>query len=294
MVKVRTDRGAEFCSRKSEAYFRRKGIEHFVTDNDVKAAVAERVIKTIRNGLFRYMNHKQTHQYLDVLPEIVKSYNQTPHSALHGVAPADVTEENEAEVMLKLYYPQTKKKKTTRVKKEVKKPKLRSVFKFKVGDAVRISHLRQAFTRTFHGTFTGEIFTIAARFYKQNIPIYKLKDYNGREISGTVYESELQRVIDPESLQYRIERVLKKRLRNRKKQLLVKWMGWPSDYNSWIDADAVSYIRYDMIWIFTSSRQATIACPVIRQTCLIASPPSLKLPCDLMNTHGVPVCARST
>ncbi|XP_033731786.1 uncharacterized protein LOC117321481 [Pecten maximus] len=155
------------------------------------------------------------------------------------MAPADVTGDNEAEIMLKLYYPRAKTKKL-RTKKETKKPKLRSVYKFKVGDAVRISHLRQAFTRTFHETFTGEIFTIAARFYKQNIPIYKLKDYNGREISGTVYESELQRVVDPESLQYRIERVLKTRLRNKKKQLLVKWMGWPSDYNSWIDADAVN------------------------------------------------------
>ncbi|XP_069108991.1 uncharacterized protein [Argopecten irradians] len=104
--KIRTDRGKEFTSNKTESFFRARGIEHFVTDNaPIKANFAERVIRTIRNGMYRYFNHKQSYDYLSVLPDLIKNYNETPHSSLHGLAPRDVTPENEVDLLMKLYYP---------------------------------------------------------------------------------------------------------------------------------------------------------------------------------------------
>jgi hypothetical protein len=44
--KMRTDRGQEFRARTVQA-----GIKHFYAQNEVKASVAERVIKTIKKNL---------------------------------------------------------------------------------------------------------------------------------------------------------------------------------------------------------------------------------------------------
>jgi hypothetical protein len=41
---------------------------------------------------------------------------------------------------------------------------------------------------------TGEEFNISSRLRRSNTPIYPIKDYNGEEITGTFYQSELQKI----------------------------------------------------------------------------------------------------
>ena len=60
---------------------------------------------------------------------------------------------------------------------------------------------------------------------------YKITDYNGEEIQGWFYEHELQM---PSQGTFRIEKVLKRQ----GDKSLVKWMGYPKSFNSWIDANA--------------------------------------------------------
>ncbi|OOY36398.1 hypothetical protein BOV89_12795, partial [Solemya velum gill symbiont] len=43
---------------------------------------AERVIKTIKQKLLRYVMKKQSYRYVDVLQDTVKSYNDTIHGSL--------------------------------------------------------------------------------------------------------------------------------------------------------------------------------------------------------------------
>lgn len=85
--------------------------------------------------MYRYFNYKQTYAYLPVLTDMVNNYNNTPHSSLE-LAPANVTSANEADLILHLYYPAVTGEKITKTKP--KRPKARSVFKFKVGDKVRL------------------------------------------------------------------------------------------------------------------------------------------------------------
>ena len=61
---------------------------------------------------------------------------------------------------------------------------------------------------------------------------YKITDYNGEEIQGSFYEQELQKT--PQST-FRIEKVLKRQ----GNKSLVKWMGYPKTFNSWIDTKAI-------------------------------------------------------
>ena len=55
-----------------------------------------------------------------------------------------------------------------------------------------------------------------------------INDLNGEEIIGTVYEKEQQKTNQKE---FRIEKVIKRK----DDKLYVKWKGYDSLFNSWID-----------------------------------------------------------
>ena len=57
---MRTDRGQEFRSKVVNAYLKSQNIQHFYALNtETKANYAERLIKTLKHKLFRYMLKKQ-------------------------------------------------------------------------------------------------------------------------------------------------------------------------------------------------------------------------------------------
>jgi hypothetical protein len=64
-------------------------------------------------------------------------------------------------------------------------------------------------------------------------PVYLVKDDHGEILEGTFYDEELQKVIKTDDV-YKIETILKKRKKGRKDQYLVKWLGYPESFNSWI------------------------------------------------------------
>ena len=51
-------------------------------------------------------------------------------------------------------------------------------YRFKIGDRVKISYLKNQFDREYSEKWTGEIFTIINKKMNQNIPMYQIKDYN--------------------------------------------------------------------------------------------------------------------
>ena len=64
---------------------------------------------------------------------------------------------------------------------------------------------------------------------KNTVPwTYVTNDLNGDEIIGTLYVKELQKTNQQE---LRIEKVIKKK----GDKLYVKWKGYDSSFNSWID-----------------------------------------------------------
>ena len=64
---------------------------------------------------------------------------------------------------------------------------------------------------------------------KNKVPrTYVINDFNGEQIIGTFYEKEFQKTNQQE---FRIEKVIKKK----GNKLYVKWKGYDSSFNSWID-----------------------------------------------------------
>ena len=127
-------------------------------------------------------------------------------------------------------------------RKTVPKTTPKSQFSFKIGDAVKLSFLRNVCDREYDEKWTTEIFNIADRMLKQGVPVYTVKDYSGDIIDGKFYARELQKVTQDENTIYKIEKVLKHKTKGGQKYVLLKWKGWPHKFNSWVlEKDLMNY-----------------------------------------------------
>lgn len=186
---IRFDQGGEFKSEVKK-YLTKRGINVFYTLNScIKASYAERSIRNIKNRLYSYFMENNTYKYIDVLQKIVDSYNNTPHQSLGGATPASVTKANEDEIRYIQYLVRQKRSKNVMNKTEIKmtskkssKKKKRIFYKFKVGDLVRISHLRRVFEKGYQEKWTLEYFKISKRFKREDKDIYKITDILGDPI----------------------------------------------------------------------------------------------------------------
>ena len=233
--RIRTDKGQEFRAKAVQKVFKAEDIHHFVTQNEVKANIAERAIKTLRSKIQRFITYKQNYRYIDNLQDFAGSYNKTHHRSI-GMAPENVDKEDEVAVWWKLYWPKKTPTATQKEKTYVPKP-----YKFNIGNHVRLSHLRHVFSREYDEKWTGEVFVIKDRYMRGGLPIYKLKDFHGNEIKGSFYQNELQKVTIKEDQLWKVEKILKTRKRNGQTQHLVRWLYWPKDFDQWInDKDLVN------------------------------------------------------
>jgi L-rhamnose mutarotase len=102
---LQTDRGTEFYNVQVQELFKKNGVRHYSSLNDdVKAALVERFNRTPKSRLFRYMTHSHTKRWIDVIDDVVNSYNRSHHRSI-GAAPIDVTSENEDVVARRQYPP---------------------------------------------------------------------------------------------------------------------------------------------------------------------------------------------
>ena len=206
--KMWVDKGKEFYNKDVKDL-----MELYSTENEEKSSVVERLIRTMKEKMWKYFTANSTNVYIDVLPDLVKEYNNTRHSSIKMTPVKASKKENELMVWRNLY--------PDRLEIRDINPK------FSVGDKVRISKKKKTFEKGYTTRWTEEIFTIAEVQHTQP-PTYKIADLNGEEIKGTFYEPELQKTSQEI---FRIEKVIKRG----KKKSLVKWKGYSDDFNSWVD-----------------------------------------------------------
>ena len=172
--------------------------------------------------MWTYFTHANTRRWIDILPKLVSAYNKATHRTI-DMAPIDVDKEVEVPMWLK--------QESLGVKTVT--PQV------KVGDHVRVSKVKSVFGKGYLPNWTEEVFTVISVGTKEPIQI-KIKDYAGNEIDGSYYKQEVQVVDKPEM--YRIERIIRTRKVGGVKEYLVKWLGYPDSFNSWVGEDAVERI----------------------------------------------------
>ena len=152
--------------------------------------------------------------YLDMLPKLVKQYNETKHSSIKITPKEASKKKNEGLVYFNLYGD---------METLNQKPKV------KIGDKVRISkYKRNVFDKGYTPNWTEEVFIVDRVKYTNPIT-YKLKDLNDEEIQGSFYELEL---LKAKQEVFRIDKIIRRDYK--KKQALVSWKEYSDDFNSWI------------------------------------------------------------
>ena len=202
------DKGKEFYNKDVKDL-----IELYSTENEEKSSVVERWIRTMKEKMWKYFTDNNTNVYIDILPDLVKNYNNTKHSSIKMTPVEASKDKNELTVWRNLY--------PDRLEAARINPK------FSVGDKVRLSKKKALFEKGYTTRLTEEIFTITKIKHTSQVT-YKVADLNGEEIDGSFYEPELQKT---RQQIFRIEKVIE----NGKNKSLVKWKGYSNNFNSWVD-----------------------------------------------------------
>ena len=205
--KLWLDKGEEYYNK-----YVKDLIELFSTENKEQSSVVERWIRT-KEKMWKYFSANSRNVYINVLPDLVREYNNTRHSSIKMAPTKANKKENELRVWRNLYpdYPAIK---------DIKP-------KFSVGDRLRTSKKKKTFEKGYTTRWTEEIFTIA-KVKRTSLVTYRIADLNGEEITDTFYEPELQKTSQE---LFRIEKVIKRG----KKKSLTKWKGYSNDFHSWVD-----------------------------------------------------------
>ena len=138
----------------------------YSTFHEEKLVVAEKIIKTLKNKIYKHMTTIGKNVYFNVLDDIIDKYNNSFHSSIK-MKPKDVKDS--------VKYSEESNKKNP---------------KFKVADHVRISKYKNVFAKGYTPNWSEEVFVI--RKLQNTVPwTYLINNLKGEEIKGSFYEKEL-------------------------------------------------------------------------------------------------------
>lgn len=218
-----SDQGSEFINMHMRKWCDEFNIIQYQTYGSSKSAIVERFNRTIKTNLWKQFTIQKSHRWIDILPNVIKKYNNTKHRSI-GMTPRHahiLTGDALAELYAKQYGSIPAKNKNKN--------------KFNIGDVVRISRLKGVFDKGYYPNWSMELFRITKIL--NTVPwTYHIEDLASKPIQGSFYEQELQvSKQDPKEGEFLIEKILQTRTRKGKRQAFVKWLGYSDDSNSWID-----------------------------------------------------------
>lgn len=178
-MRLQTDRGKEFDNHVLHQFYEKHNISYFTSWNKTfKCSVVERLNRTIKGRMFRYFTANKTKQYIHILKDIMKGYNNSYHRTIK-MTPVEACDAP-ASVVFKNTY-------GTDLKLEIHKTK------FKKGDTVRIAYDKGTFDKAYEQTHTKQLAMVDS-INKRPVPMYTLKDLDNSEIvKRKFYGQELQR-----------------------------------------------------------------------------------------------------
>ncbi|KAI1299848.1 putative uncharacterized transposon-derived protein F54H12.3 [Halotydeus destructor] len=183
-------------------------------NKEIKAAIVERVNRTIKNKLFKIMSLRGTKKYIDVLQAVVDSYNNSKHRSI-GMAPNEVTKSNSHIVFKNLYGTDcilNLRRQSNRV--------------FDTPSDARIKLNTTSFDRGFTKSWTDELYSVS-KVNNTERPQLHLASTSGEYMKKRFYPEEVNLITKKYD---EIEKVLKQR----DGMKLVKWKNKPKSQNSWI------------------------------------------------------------
>lgn len=216
---LQTDRGTEFYNN----VFQRMLEEEFGTTlysvySNLKASVVERFNRTLKSKMWREFSARGTYCWINMLPDLLIEYNSSKHRTIK-MRPIDITIADEQK-LLDIYDAKYFLHSRNML------PNSSSREKFKVGDCVRISHLKGVFEKGYTANWSSELFYII-KICPTSPITYEIRDFNNRNIEGKFYAEELLKV------KHRDVFLVEKIIKRRGSYVLIKWLGFPTSENTW-------------------------------------------------------------
>jgi len=221
--KLHVDKGSEFYNKEFLSFCKENKISIYSTNSELKACVVERFNRSLRERMHRYFSYTDKNKYIDILQDLVKSYNNSYHRSIK-CTPISINSKSDQN---KIYQNLYKYRKDDGDKSEI-------TLKFKIGDKIRVSKSKRTFEKGYTPNYTIEIFIID-KVFPTIPPTYAIKDLLGEEINGTFYEQEIQKISETAEPIYRIEKIIRKKKEKNQTKYFVKWLGYPDKFNSWIN-----------------------------------------------------------
>jgi len=220
--KLWVDRGGEFTNNAFKEWGKKRGMHIFHTYGEGKSVFVERFNRTLRMKLNEHMIMKNTYKYLEVLPEIVKEYNDRVHSSI-GISPTEVYLGGKEPLFVVAH----------------QQPDVEPALK--IGDFVRISLVRGVFEKPSSSIkWSKEVFKIVRVDNSRAPVLYHLEDQMDEKIEGSFYEEELQKTkLQDFSM---VEKVIRRKTEKGKKEkdAYVKWDGYDDKFNSWVEESTIA------------------------------------------------------
>ena len=110
---------------------------------------------------------------------------------------------------------------------------------------MRISYLKKNILKRLSTKMVRRnIYYLQTLFFLLNyVPIYQPKDSDGDVIKAYLRNNEMQKVAVEADNLYQIDQILKRRTKNKVKEVLVSWLGSPKKFNSWISENTIKKLK---------------------------------------------------
>lgn len=212
---LQTDDGKEFFNQHFSKLMNDYKINHYSTYSRMKASIVERFNRTLKGMMWKEFSVNGSYRWLNIYKDLVNTYNRKIHRTIK-MPPIKVNSTNERKLLNTVY----------------SHMKIYKISKFNVGDYVRISKYKNVFEKGYTPNWTTEIFKIKS--IKNTYPAtYILEDYQGNPIQGGFYDEELSKTKFSDTF------LVEKILQTRGKKAFVKWLGFSSEHNSWINKNEI-------------------------------------------------------
>lgn len=219
-TKMNFDAGTEFLNNNFKDLLKTRGVNWTVSLPPLKAAVVERLIRTVKTKLWRYFARFDTNNWTDVLSDFMTAYNGAEHSTIKRT-PDSVTFAGNNDLWFRTFRKICQRSRTD-------KPK------YKSGDAVRVLRARGPLEKGYANGWSEKIYEIS-KAVVHNAPIaYKLiVRETGAPVAGVFYEHNLQKIrLEQEPLVP--ERVLARQMTGAGRVFeLVKFVGRGKKESKW-------------------------------------------------------------
>lgn len=205
---LHVDRGKEFYNKHFRNLIKKCDIKLYSTYSTVKACVVERFNRTLKEKMFTQFTARGSPEWVSILLGLMNNYNNSKHRTI-GVSPVQA-DADPSSVKIK--------------RCAIKRRKIR----FSVGDKVRISTHKGVFTKGYLPNWSSEIFTVI-KVNKTSPTTFVLEDCTSERIAGGFYAEEIYKTNHPDDF------LVEKIIRVRGGRVFVKWLGFDSSHNSWIN-----------------------------------------------------------